>query len=506
MTSLAAVSLGAIVARRLEWILVGAPGLPPIRMPGETTPFGSVAVPPFVLLGAWAVAGAIEDATGRRWMRTIILVLGVPLTILSGSRSAWLAIGVAGAVLVVPWLWQRRGSTARRWRPSRRALIAIAALALGIAATVVLVAPRALSITSLVYRGDLWRDTINAWSHSPITGIGPGIMPYARQAAAPDYSFPVSQPHSHNLALGVLGDAGIIGLAAAVVLVVNLFAVAGPWRSRTATGRGAAAVLSGIAVSGLFEDITFLPGFNLIVIVLVAMALADAGAVTWRPIRRPNIPRTVAAVAAATVLLVAMVVADAGGIAYRAGSDAANDQRWPEAVAAYRRAVSIDAWHPVNPDALGVALAAAGDVSGAVQPLAAATALNPGNGRAWANLTVTCRAVADAECQREAARRAIAASRLQDKAIINGAQSLDALGEQADADAAYRRSLLTHPLTSFAVDWPRQVAVGDGMIDETNGPAPELNALLGRVSTGEPIEPTDYASRRGPGAGVRDRR
>ena len=32
------------------------------------------------------------------------------------------------------------------------------------------------------------------------------------------------------------------------------------------------------------------------------------------------------------------------------------------------------------------------------------------------------------------------------------------------------------------------------MIDETNGPAPELNALLGRVSTGEPIEPTDYAS------------
>ena len=103
VTSLAAVSLGAIVARRLEWILVGAPGLPPIRMPGETTPFGSVAVPPFVLLGAWAVAGAIEDATARRWMRTIILVLGVPLTILSGSRSAWLAIGVAGAVLVVPW-------------------------------------------------------------------------------------------------------------------------------------------------------------------------------------------------------------------------------------------------------------------------------------------------------------------------------------------------------------------------------------------------------------------
>ena len=186
------------------------------------------------------------------------------------------------------------------------------------------------------------------------------------------------------------------------------------------------------------------------------MALADAVQAVWRPIRRPNIPRIVAGAAAATVLLVAMVVADAGGIAYRAGSDAANDQRWPEAVAAYRRAVSIYAWHPVNPDALAVALAAAGNVSGAVQPLAAATALNPGNGRAWANLTVACRAVADADCQREAARTAIAASRLQDKAIINGAQSLDALGEEADADAAYRRSLLACTRSHlFAVDWPR---------------------------------------------------
>ena len=279
-------TLVSLLARRIEWVLVGAPGIPPIRLPGEATPFGSVAVPPFVIWPAWALAGLIESPRWRRIVQGGLVLVGVPLTVLSGSRSAWLAMGVTIVVAAIPWTWRRRHRLRPSGSPDGRT-IGLAVLALvGISAAIVLVAPRLTAVTSLVYRASLWRDTLAAWSTDPLLGIGPGYMPYARQAAAPDFTFPVRQPHSHNLPLGVLGDAGLLGLAAAVVLVVAIAWFAGPWRSRTTTGRVAAYLLIGLAVGGLFEDLTFVPGFNLLAIALLAVALTDAGVVEWRPLRR----------------------------------------------------------------------------------------------------------------------------------------------------------------------------------------------------------------------------
>ena len=105
-----------LLARRIDWILVGAPGIPPIRLAGEATPFGSVAVPPFVIWPAWALAGLIESPRWRRIVQGGLVVVGVPLTILSGSRSAWLAMGVTIVAAAIPWAWRRR----HRLRPSRQ--------------------------------------------------------------------------------------------------------------------------------------------------------------------------------------------------------------------------------------------------------------------------------------------------------------------------------------------------------------------------------------------------
>ena len=332
-----------MVARRVEWIVVGAPGLPPLRMLAEGTPFGSVAVPPFVLIPAWALAGLIEPPGLRRVVRTSLVAVGVPLVILSGSRSAWLAIAAGVAIGILPWAWRQRRRLGRpRGLSARGLLIGAGVLVVG-GVGLAVVLPRLTAVSSLLYRGALWRDTLVAWSSDPLLGIGPGFMPYARQAAAADFTFPVRQPHSHNLPLGLLGDAGIVGLAAGLLVVVTLAIHAGPWRSRTPVGRTAAVVLVGLGIGGLFEDLTFLPGFNLLAIALAAVALLDAGAVTWAPIRLAPPYRRLALLAGtgaiAVVLIAAMVTADAGAIAYRNGIKAAEAANWArlDLVAAARR-------------------------------------------------------------------------------------------------------------------------------------------------------------------------
>ncbi|HEX5041172.1 MAG TPA: O-antigen ligase family protein [Candidatus Limnocylindria bacterium] len=491
--ALAAGTLVAMASRRVAWVLADAPGLPPLRLAAEGTPFGSVAVAPFVLLATWAIAGQIEDGRWRRGFRISLVVVGIPLVILSGSRSAWVAYGVAALVLAVPWMLARRDLVRRARRPGPRMVLAAAGALVVVAALAAIMAPRLTAITSVIYRGDLWRDTITAWLARPLTGLGPGIMPYARQAAAPDGTFPVSQPHSHNWALGVLGDAGVIGLIAGIVLVAAFAWVAGPWRSRGGEGRIASAVLLGIAVSALFEDITFLPNFSLLIILLAAIALTDAGAVRWTRLPRLPAAAVVAAIGGTAALLVGMVIADAGGIAYRAGADAANDGDWPSAARWFQRSVAIDAWHPLGPDALAVALSATGDDRGARDAAARATQLNPGNGRAWANLAVACGRLGDADCEVAAARRAVAKARLQDPTLFLAADALERAGYPEEADDAYRRSLLTNPLTSFATDWPRPLGIGDGRIDDASAlAAGDLNLLLARHATGEEVMPDDY--------------
>lgn len=493
---LAAPSLAVQLARRLDWILVGAPGLPPLRLPSEGTPFGSVAVPPFVIIPAWALAGLIEPGWLRRTVRIGLVAVGIPMTILSGSRSAWLAIAATAVIAVLPLAWRSRHRLRRPSRITWREVAAgIGALAV-VGLVAALVIPRITAVTSLLYRIALWRDTLSAWQSDPLLGIGPGFMPYARQAAAADFSFPVRQPHSHNLPLGVLGDAGLVGLVAASGLVVTLLLTAGPWRSRTRLGRTASVVLIGLGIGGLFEDLTFVPGFDLLAIALVAVALLDAGAVDWvRPAASPLArfaPVAVAGGLAAAVLLAAMATADLAGVAYRAGIDSAARGGWEQATLWLSRATEIDPWHPAGPAALAVAADAAGETEIARRAARDATALNPGDASAWTNLSLLCSEAEDRSCQVEAAERATATARYGRAELLNAADSLEDAGATDAADRAYRLSLLSQVHTSFVLDWPRAVEIGEGTITDYTDASWQLNRLLALHAMDEPIDPAEF--------------
>ena len=489
--ALAVPSLALIAWRRVEWVLIGAPGLPPLRLPSEGTPFGSNAVPPFVIWPAWALAGLIEDDRWRRIIRTGLVIVGVPFTVLSGSRSAWLAIAVTAIVAGVPWLWARRDRLRIRRSAGLRGVVVTGLALVGVAVAAALIVPRLTALSSILYRIALWQDTLTAWVTDPLLGIGPGFMPYARQVAAADGTFPVRQPHSHNVPLGVLGDAGLVGFAAAVVVVVTILVIAGPWRARTRTGRNAALILLGLGVAKMSEDLTFLPNFNLLAILLLAVALTDAGAVRWRPVpsgwRRPAVLG--GASVAGAILLAAMVTADAGSISYRRGMDVAVDGEWAEATARFQHAAAVDPWDPAAPKALAVAAAAADHLGTARAAAERAVRANPGDGASWTNLALACMNLRDRACAEQALERTVARAAFATPQLANAAFAYEALGMHAAADDAFRRSLLAARTTAVAIDWPRDVTLADFHLSEAVEANTELNRVVAMHVLGEPVSP-----------------
>jgi O-antigen ligase len=498
---LAFMTLSTLVERRIDWIIAGGPGLPPIRLARESTQFGSVAVAPFVLLALSPVVLLI----GPRWLRVAATVglaaLAFPLTVLSGSRSAWIAIAVTAIVLAAPWVASHGRAElmsiirSRRWTPRALGLgfLALAGLALAIA----LVAPRLTDLRSLLYRGFLWRDTLSAWSSDPLFGIGPGSMPYARQAAAPPLSFPVRQPHSHDIPLGILGDAGLLGIAAALTVLVVFVVLAGPWRTRSLPGRAAFAVIAGCAVGMLFEDLTFLPGFSLLLMLLVAMALTDAGAIRWDAVRADRWQRPVLAGGwglAAAALLAVMIAGDASAIAYRRGTDEAAAASWPAALAQLQEAMALNPWQPTGPKAVSLAADRARQPDVALAAARRAVELGPGDGSAWTNLAVLCRAAGDRDCAGTAAGRAVDTATAGGLELANAALTFAWLGDDAAADRAYRLSLLNYPWTSITLPWPRRVTVGDPSNSELGVEAAELNLLVARRVIEGSVNPDDYRS------------
>jgi tetratricopeptide (TPR) repeat protein/O-antigen ligase len=488
---LAAGGLAVMLPRRVEWYLAGGPGIvPPARFGADGSAFGGVAVPPFVILAALPLTLLLPAGRGRRILQLALVAVGVPLTVFSGSRSAWLAIGVAGLVFAGPLVRQ----ISLRPRLTRRAL-AVAGLVLVAALPLALMlAPRLVAFTSVIYRGFLWRDTLAAALMDPILGLGPGAMPYARQAAAPPLSFPVHQPHSHNILLGLFGDGGVFGLLAGLILFGVFLSAAGPWRQRTFRGRAAASVLIGFGVAGLAEDLTFLPGFDLLVILLAALALTDADAVDWQPRRIPA-PLAAGGALAGIALATVTLLGDAAAIEYAAGIEAGVEGRWAAASDRFGAAERLDAWHPMHPKALAVAAAVAGDPATAAAAAGRAVALNPGDGSSWANLALLCRAAGDTSCARSAAEAAVHSASSSGRELVNAALVFEALGDVDAADEAYVRTLLTNRYAGFVTSWPRRVDTEGLELIELGLHDRELNRLLARLSQGLDAEPEAYQSR-----------
>jgi O-antigen ligase len=482
---LAAISLWTLAWRRIDWVVAGGPGWPPVRLANEVTQFGLVTIPPFVLLAALPLALVVTRPDLRRWLVWTLLALCAPLTLVSGSRSAWIAFGVAGLVMAALSIGELRA--ALRLSP-RRIGAGAALLAVG-AVGVAYVAPRLTQTSSLLYRGTLWDTTLHVWIADPLLGIGPGGMAYARQAIAP-----LVQPHSHDVPLGILGDAGLVGLLLALVLFVRFAWVARPRRGRPLPGRAAYAVLMGVAAGFLTDDLTFLPNVNLLLILVIAVALRDTGAVAWRPLPRHLRGWWAGGMAAAAVgLLSVAILADASAIWYRTGTDAVAAGRWTNAEGAFAMAVQLDPGHPAGAKALSLAADHEGLTDLARRSAALAVFLNAGDWASWTNLSLLCLKDGDSACAAQAAQRALDTSDRSGVTLVNAALVFRALGRSSQADALYEAALLTDWETGLLVPWPRPLALpaDPGIASGTFNR--QLALLVARRQRGDDLKPESYA-------------
>jgi hypothetical protein len=236
--------------------------------------FSTLGNPNFVAAFLAGVVPVQFSIAARRWPNhraqalgaAFMLILSISTLALTGTRSAYLGLGLALAWSVWSRLPSRRRPPAARnpdWR--RRAAVGLAtALVLGIVALFgsVVRNPRPIgqAIEGRIY---IWTIAVDHLPEYVVAGLGPGAFALAypgwEAAAWRDGRFDetnrqfanAAQDHAHNDYLELMIEQGIAGLVGFVAILVAFFRFAG--RRATASGEVAAssagvAALAGVAV------------------------------------------------------------------------------------------------------------------------------------------------------------------------------------------------------------------------------------------------------------------
>jgi O-antigen ligase len=183
---------------------------------------------------AWlGIAAALYlNGVGRLrspWALPLLAILLVG-SALSASRMAWLFAGLLAVIIVSTNAWPSRDRRAR-WMSVAMILGGFALASIGAERVLGAVDPICLSGLErfaeagggggVQIRKELWRQSIEVWKTSPLTGVGAmNFLPTVYQIARLDQHQPLDT-YVHNTALQVLAEFGLVGagVLAAVALI-----------------------------------------------------------------------------------------------------------------------------------------------------------------------------------------------------------------------------------------------------------------------------------------------
>ncbi|MCL2401862.1 MAG: O-antigen ligase family protein, partial [Oscillospiraceae bacterium] len=166
-------------------------------------------VTPFAGACIFMVKGALPKLFFTGCLGAMLLCM-----LLTFSRGGWLGLIVAAAIFLV-------------MLDRRFILVGIIGIVILYFALPDVILDRFLSIgnlgdTSTSYRVSIWLGTINMLRDFWFTGIGPGTAAF--NTIYPLYSFnTIISPHSHNLYLQIMCDAGIAGILVFLAVIFTYF-------------------------------------------------------------------------------------------------------------------------------------------------------------------------------------------------------------------------------------------------------------------------------------------
>ena len=456
----------ACVGRWIDWWdAVGAFRVPPLRPYFESLTYGnpSAVMTMSVLLTVAAVAHLGLGSRGRRATVFGLVALAAVVTLLSGSRAGWLAIGVtvlAVGLVAAAGAGGRRTITGLVATPARRLVVVVLVVFGG--AGVLVFAPGILlragaggedvRATYVAVAGRMFAD-------APVTGVGAGGWVADRilltQGAETDYYI----PHAHNLYAQTAAEHGLLGLLAGLLAIACLaWLILGSLRDPDGIRRrwGWAALFATVYF-GAHQVLDFyanvpaaLFAFALPIAWLDATALRSITAPTPAPAVRPGTRRLLSGVAAAAAvgILAAAIVglvaqeAPAGAMGDGRGAAAAGD--WASALPLFRAADDAEPAVPAYAFARGLAEARAGDPGVALAALSR-VAESDDLPVAWLDVAALRADAGEPEAAREAMNRALRLGRQQPAILFAAGALLEQMGEPAAGDAAWAASLEAVP-------------------------------------------------------------
>lgn len=456
------------------WSLTSWTVLPPLDFNLSSGSWGhryDMALLIALLYPAWWIG---RPSALRRSAAIAVGLVGLALIIVTGSRTTWLALAVATAVLGIPVL-------ARFWRqrPGGRLPITAAALLLGAGGIVSgLAAPlveRAANIASLDWRTAMWGPLVDLWLAHPIAGVGPGSFPWALQLTPYFETRSWAPRHPDSALFQLLPEAGVLGLVALTIVLIAV--VPAVVRGRSSAARWVAVAFAVACIGANPTDFAF----------LVVLMLAWAAYAAPHPLTQegPSAARRGRAVLMASALAVGIISVSyaatlAGSAAYEAARTSIRDGRLADARGALDIAVAADPGMALYLRQRGAVHYLAEREEHAIRDLERAVTLNPSDDLAWRTLSLAYERQGDTASARAALGHALESQRSDPTNLLLSARL--ATSERRTADAV---DLLAEVVQS----WPAIVAAPgwSALLPDSVTTADVIDAAATRWRNGAPM-------------------